>query len=142
MSSIESELKKRGELVVDASLIEIRTAAGMTLGTMNESREDDTVVFTARSAVCPSQIKAREISEDRYHVYTTSICNIKDCTYWLECVRLDNSRLDTFISNIEKLTGRRLKIEMHYGWESGLAKEDEKLKGILERVLERKREKV
>ncbi|HYB92775.1 MAG TPA: hypothetical protein VED00_01350, partial [archaeon] len=79
MSEIE-ELKKRGELVVDASLIEIRDAASITLGMMNESQEDDTVVFTAQSAICPSQIKAKKIGENRYHVYTTSVCNIKDCT--------------------------------------------------------------
>jgi len=139
MSEVE-ELKKRGELVVEVSLEDIRKAAAMTLGMMTEKQEGDITVFTARSVVCPSQVKAKFVNKGTYHIFTTSLCTVKDCTYAVECIRLDNERLEAFRRNLEKVVGRLLKVEVKYEWRPERVREDEKLRSILERVLERKRE--
>lgn len=138
MSEIE-ELKKRGELVVDVPLEDLRKAATMTLGMMTESQEGNITVFTARSVVCPSQVKAKLVDKDTYHIFTTSLCTVEDCTYALQCIRLDNERLEAFRRNLEKVIGRPLRVEVRYEWRPERIREDEKLKTILERVLERKK---
>lgn len=129
------ELKKRGELVIQAPVSSVYDAVQIVLGAGVEREEKgDTVTFTAKSAVCPSQIVLRKLGEDQFHVVATSKCMIKDCPYWERCAEMDAERLLTFEITLNRLLGKGAVTKAHYTWKPELGKEAE-LRKILERFL-------
>lgn len=129
------ELKKRGELVIQAPVSSVYDAVQIVLGAGVEVEEkEDTVTFTAKSVVCPSQIVLRKLGEDQFHVVATSKCMIKDCPYWERCAEMDAERLLTFEITLNRLLGKEAVTKAHYTWKPELGKEAE-LRKILERFL-------
>lgn len=116
VSRIE-ELKKRGELIVEAPLEILREAAKLTLGiSVMEIRENNKIIFTYDSPVCPPRIIAKEIEPGKYHVISSNKCTIKDCPYWERCARTDTERLRIFEITLNKLLGKKGKITSRYEW--------------------------
>jgi hypothetical protein len=129
------ELKKRGELVVHAPSSRIYDAVQIVLGAGAEiETKGDTITFTARSVVCPSQIVVRKLGEEEFHVVATSKCTIKNCPYWERCAEMDAERLLTFEITLNKLLGKGAVKEARYTWKPELGKEVE-LQKILARFL-------
>ena len=103
MSKIE-ELKKRGELIVEAPLQYIAEAARIALGVaVKEVRENKEIIYTYESPVCPPRIIVKEIEPGKYHVTSSSKCTIPDCPYWEKCARVDSERLRIFEIALDKI---------------------------------------
>lgn len=129
------EFKKRGELVIQAPLGSVYDVVQIVLGAGVEvETKGDTVTFTAKSVVCPSQIVLRKLGEEQFHVVATSKCMIKNCPYWERCAEMDAERLLTFEITLNKLLGKGAVTEAHYTWKPELGKEAE-LQKILARFL-------
>ncbi|MEM1537923.1 MAG: ATP cone domain-containing protein [Candidatus Nezhaarchaeales archaeon] len=93
--------------VVNVPLEIILLAAVDVLGeNVEEKRENDEIILTAKSSICPPLIKIRRVGEDTYEVITTSRCDIKDCTYWERCARLDGERQSLLVKTINELAER------------------------------------
>ncbi|MCS7365247.1 MAG: hypothetical protein NDF54_07425 [archaeon GB-1867-035] len=134
VSRIE-ELKKRGELIVEAPLEILREAAKLTLGiSVMEIRENDKIIFTYDSPVCPPRIIAKEIEPGKYHVISSNKCSISDCPYWEKCARIDTERLRIFEIALNKLLGKKGKITSRYEWLPERVKEEE-LEKLIDRLI-------
>jgi len=135
------ESKKRGELVIQAPLMRVYDAAQIVLGAgMDAETKGNMVTFTAKSAVCPSQIVLRKLGEEQFHVVATSKCMIKNCPYWERCAEMDAERLLTFEITLNKLLGKGAVTEAHYTWRPELGK-DAELQKTLSRFLSKVRRK-
>lgn len=133
--------------VVKAPLEIILLAAIDVLGeNVEEKREGGEVVLTAKSVVCPPLVRIRRVSEDTYEVVTTSHCDIKDCTYWERCAKLDGERQALLVKTIDELVKRKEDIGRLLLWlpervdEVSLAKVVDRIMGrwlLLPRVVKR-----
>ncbi|RLE50494.1 MAG: hypothetical protein DRJ21_01665 [Candidatus Methanomethylicota archaeon] len=131
------ELKRRGELVVEASLEAIREAARLTLGvTTKEVREDNKIIFTYESPVCPPRIIVKEIEAGKYHVTSSSLCSIPECPYWERCAKIDSERLRIFEIILNKIMGKKTTIMAMYEWLPERVKEEE-LEKLIDRLIRR-----
>ncbi|RLE52110.1 MAG: hypothetical protein DRJ26_04000 [Candidatus Methanomethylicota archaeon] len=131
------ELKKRGELVVEAPLEVLREAAKITLGvSVKEIREDNKIIFTYDSPVCPPRIILTEIEPGKYHVISSNKCSIPDCPYWESCARSDTERLRIFEIVIKKLLGEKKILESRYEWLPERVREEE-LEKLIDRMIRR-----
>ena len=135
------EFKKQGELVIKAPLSILHDAARIVLGAgVDAETKGDTVIFTAKSVVCPSQIVLTKLGKEQFHVVATSKCTIKNCPYWERCAEMDVERLLTFEITLNKLLGKEAVTEAQYTWKPELGKEAE-LQKTLGRFLRKVRQK-
>jgi|GEM_PF-1320215 len=136
MERIE-ELKKRGELIVEAPIEILREAARITLGIgVKECREDDNIVFTYESPVCPPRIIAKEIEPGKYHILSSNKCSIPDCPYWERCAKLSTERLRIYEIALNKLLGKDKILKARYEWLPERVKEEE-LEKLIDRLISR-----
>lgn len=135
------EFKKRGQLVIQAPLSSVYDAVQIVLGAgVDAETRGDTVTFTAKSVVCPSQIVLRKLGNEQFHVVATSKCMIKNCPYWERCAEIDVERLLTFEITLNKLIGKEAVTEAQYTWKPELGKEAE-LQKTLGRFLRKVKQK-
>ncbi|RLF16543.1 MAG: hypothetical protein DRJ97_00635 [Thermoprotei archaeon] len=87
-------VRMREGLRVKAPLSLVKEVAREVLGwDVEEKREGQRIVLTARSLLCPPQVIIEEVDKDTYLVSTASRCDLKDCTYFTRCARLEAERL-------------------------------------------------
>ncbi len=129
-------MKANRDLVVEAALENIVEAVRRVLGNYNQSIGDSgEMIFTGVREMCPPIIKVRSICKGRYTIVSTSRCDIKDCSYWERCVKLDAERLETLRRELLKLARREVEKQV-LKWPIGVEEAEEK---IVEKVYEKMR---
>lgn len=125
------------DLVVESTLENITEAVRRVLGNYTQSvGVNGEIIFIGVREICPPIIKVRSICEGRYAIISTSRCDIRDCSYWERCAKLDAERLETLKGEILKLAGKKVEKQV-LKWPIGIEEVDEK---IIEKAYEKMRE--
>lgn len=125
------------DLVVESTLENITEAVRRVLGNYTQSvGVNGEIIFIGVREICPPIIKVRSICEGRYAIISTSRCDIRDCSYWERCAKLDAERLEILKGEILKLAGKKVEKQV-LKWPIGIEEVDEK---IIEKAYEKMRE--